>query len=318
MASRIARFSLLLWFACVLGAGAAGAALGLLHSAALAVVAALVSIVAVLALSHNWNPVMRALRKRDDRLALHLCEIGAFSVYRQLYRRLPADPRCRVCLVPFGGVGKLLGIRPSRKNTNLCTECMDAAPVGVHDMEAGILHADLRGFTAWSETQSPSAVSDFLSSYYSVATRVLCEDDALIECVGDQVMAIYLPAFPSLRSRTPEVMVRAAARLIAALDSGHTYPDLNVGVGIHIGIASVGNIAKGSEKDFTAAGDVVNTAARLQAGALAGQIVVSPEVARQLGELTAGATRIEVAAKGKSGLIDARALDGRAINPADV
>ncbi len=60
------------------------------------------------------------IREKDDLVFLSVCRSGVWSVARRLYRRLPSDPRCRLCLVPFGGVGRVLGVTPSRKNPNFC------------------------------------------------------------------------------------------------------------------------------------------------------------------------------------------------------
>ena len=60
------------------------------------------------------------IREKNDLANLLLCESGAFPMFRRLYGRLPTDPRCRFCLGPFGGAGKVLGFRPSRKNPNFC------------------------------------------------------------------------------------------------------------------------------------------------------------------------------------------------------
>jgi adenylate cyclase len=63
-------------------------------------------------------------------------------------------------------------------------------------MEIGVLFADIRGFTAWSETASTTEATKRLERFYQLACRVLGRDDALVEFVGDQVMALYLPDFP--------------------------------------------------------------------------------------------------------------------------
>src|SRR5262249_22614574 len=189
-----------------------------------------------------------------------------------------SDPRCRFCLVPFGGLGKLLGIKPSRKNPDFCTDCIEGAPVGTYEREVGVLFADIRGFTEWAEKRSPVEVTERLTRFYALASRVLTRDDAFVEFIGDQVMALYLTDFPSLGQRTSEVMIAAAEKLLHAIDHERTEDVLRVGVGIHIGVASVGNVSQGKTKNFTAVGDVVNTAARLQSSALAGQIVVSDEI----------------------------------------
>lgn len=256
--------------------------------------------VAIHAFLHNSNPLTPWLRKRDDQLIFLACRSSGFSRDRRMYRWLPSDPRCRLCRVPFGGVGKLLGIKPSQKNPEFCTDCIEAAPVGTYETEVGILFADIRGFTAWSEKRSPVEVTDCLTRFYALASRVLTQDDALVEFVGDQVMALYLPDFPSLGERTSEVMISAAERLLRETDRKLAEAALAVGVGIHIGVASVGNVRKGKTKDFTAAGDVVNTAARLQSSALSGQIVVSDEIyARAAGRCPHG-DPVSLSLKGKS------------------
>ncbi len=164
----------------------------------------------------------------------------------------------------------------------------------------GILFADIRGLTAWSEQHSPGEVADRLTGFYGQASEVLTRDDALVEYVGDQVMALYLYEFPSLGERTPEVMVSAAERLIAEIQGHGSEEAVPIGVGIHMGVASVGNVGKGEVKDFTAIGDVVNTAARLQSCALAGQIVVSDEVYKKAGASCPQAEPASFSVKGKS------------------
>ena len=70
---------------------------------------------------HSGSRWRRKLREKDDfALLLSGCRSGIFSRIRRLYRGLPSDPRCRFCLVPFGGVGRVFGFTPSRKNPNFC------------------------------------------------------------------------------------------------------------------------------------------------------------------------------------------------------
>ena len=78
---------------------------------------------------------------------------------------------------------------------------------------------------------------------------------------------------------------------------------LDVGVGIATGEEYVGNVGGGGYKDFTAVGDVTNTAARLTATAGAGEIVVDASTFEQLGSSFANAERRELELKGKSGLV---------------
>lgn len=71
-------------------------------------------------LNHSSSPLKAKLLERDDALFRQLCQSRVTGNIRRFYRLLPSDPRCRLCLGPFRGVGKLLGIRPSRKNPNFC------------------------------------------------------------------------------------------------------------------------------------------------------------------------------------------------------
>jgi adenylate cyclase len=180
-------------------------------------------------------------------------------------------------------------------------------------MEIGVLFADIRGFTAWSEKASPTEATERLERFYQLACRVLGRDDALVEFVGDQVMALYLPDFPSLRESTPDVMVAAARRLLRETHcrEGESLP---VGVGIHMGVASVGNVSKGGVKDFTAVGDVVNTAARLQSCASTNQIVVSNGVYEHVSASYPAAQPRSFEVKGKSEPVGAFVIEHAALD----
>jgi adenylate cyclase len=170
------------------------------------------------------------------------------------------------------------------------------------------LFVDIRGFTAWSEKNPPTVAAERLNQFYGLAGKVLTRDDALVEFVGDQVMALYLPDFPSLRERTPEVMISAARRLLREIHGKGGESTLPVGVGIHMGIASVGNVGKAGTKDLTAVGDVVNTAARLQSCASADQIVVSDEVYARAASSCSDGQPASFSVKGKSEPIRAHVI----------
>ena len=269
-------------------------------SLALALFLVVATIFAIERFLHNANPMTPWMREQDDQILFHACRSTYISPIRRMYGWLPSDPRCRICRVPFGGIGKVVGIVPSQKNPEFCTDCIESAPIGSYEREVGILFADIRGFTAWSERRSPAQVADLLTRFYALASRVLTRDDALVELVGDQVMALYLPDFASLRSRTSEVMIAAAERLLAEIDRQPPEEALPVGVGLHFGVAAVGNVGKGKTKDFTAVGDAVNTAARLQSSAAAGQIVVSDEIYARATHRCSRATPVSLSLKGKA------------------
>jgi adenylate cyclase len=206
---------------------------------------------------------------------------GSLVRARRLFRLLPSDPRCKVCNNPFGGVGgRVLGLAgwtPSRKNPNLCARCCDGLPAGGADVDVAVLFADVRGSTGLGEHADPTAYAALLNHFYAVATDALLRHDAVIDkLIGDEVMAIFVPGVsgPSYR----RAAVDAGLDLLRAVGYGSAAgPWLALGVGVGAGIAYVGNVG-GAVVDFTALGDPVNVAARLQGQAAAGELLVADGV----------------------------------------
>ena len=219
-----------------------------------------------------------------------------------LMRRLPSEPRCRLCRAPYGGIGgrimRRVGFGPSRKNPSLCNTCFEKAPMGGVEMEIGVLFADVRGFTSLAETMPPAQVAELLNRFYAAAASVLNRSAVIDKLVGDEVMALYIPQL--LGRHWEDELVRDARELLSAVGFGTTAgPWLKLGVGLDIGRAFVGNVGSGEVKDFTALGDVVNTAARLQSSALAGQVVLSERLFGRLSPQAAAGTAGNVPLKGK-------------------
>jgi adenylate cyclase len=234
----------------------------------------------------------------------------------RVMRRLPSDPRCRLCHAPFGGPGgqvmRRVGFGPSRKNPTLCNTCFEKAPMGGVEMEIGVLFADIRGFTALSERMAPDDVAELLNRFYAVASKVLTRSAIVDKLVGDEVMALYLPQL--LDDCWEDHLVRDATDLLAAVGfRANEEPWLPLGVGVDVGRAYVGNVGAGDVKDFTALGDVVNTAARLQSSAAAGQIVVSERLFGRLSAAVPRATPTSLALRGKAEPEPARVIDVRSL-----
>jgi len=212
-------------------------------------------------------------------------------------RRLPHGPRCAVCGAPYAGIGgrifKPFGFAPSRKNPRLCIRCFDQVPAGGQEMDVGVLFADVRGFTALSEHRAPNEVAAMLNGFYEAAVDVLCRHAIVDKLVGDEVMALYLPTL--FGDEVGADMVEDARDLLAAAG-----PLLEIGIGLDYGRAFVGNVGAGEVKDFTAIGDVVNTAARLQGVAGAGEAVVSKRVCAAAGGTPSGAVERTFELKGKA------------------
>jgi adenylate cyclase len=235
--------------------------------------------------------------------------------FGRLLSTIPSNPRCGYCGAPFGGVGgrmlRPLGYRASRKNPNICDVCVEAAPPGGMVIEVGVLFADVRGFTSLSERHDPHQVSLLLRRFYATARKVLWPDAMIDKLIGDEVMALYLPE-PKHRHEPDTgliatMMLRHAHGLLAGVGYGSgDGPFLELGIGLDFGEAFVGNIGDGAVQDFTAVGDVVNTASRLTGQARSGEIVLSERLAAELDEPPGEA--VELTLKGKDQPVAARRI----------
>ena len=245
------------------------------------------------------------LKPEDWEVAWRLHETGAGGVVSSLLRVLPSSPRCAVCAAPFAGPGRHiagpLGYRPSRKNPTVCSVCVEMSPPGGMKMQTGVLFADLRGFTARFDGADPEQASLVLRRFYRCAEDVLFPDAIIDKLIGDEVMALYLPFLKKdiEHDGVPEMMLEHARGLLRSVGYGSRQgPFVEVGIGLDFGEAFVGNIGQRALYDFTAVGDVVNTASRLQGQAAGGEIVISERVARGL--RTAAGTRVVLELKGKA------------------
>ncbi|HEY2006905.1 MAG TPA: adenylate/guanylate cyclase domain-containing protein [Solirubrobacteraceae bacterium] len=164
----------------------------------------------------------------------------------------------------------------------------------------GVLFADLRGFTERLDGGDPQAATMLLRRFYRCAEDVLFPEAVIDKLIGDEVMALYLPDLkPSIsRGDVPAQMLDHAVELLSAVGYGSdSGPFVELGIGMDVGEAFVGNIGQRALYDFTAVGDVVNTASRLQSQAAGGEILLSERVAAGL-PATVG-IREELELKGK-------------------
>ncbi|KQH79743.1 adenylate cyclase [Mycobacterium gordonae] len=201
---------------------------------------------------------------------------------RRVFRYLPSAPRCKLCNNPFGGpAGRVLavaGFSPSRKNPNLCSRCCDALPAGGAEVDVAVLFADVRGSTALGQRGAAKDFAALLNRFYRAATQTLLRHDAVIDkLIGDEVMAFFVRGIsgPQYRGHA----VAAGLDLLQAVGYGSAEgPWLELGVAVNAGIAYVGNVGD-AVVDFTALGDPVNVAARMQQHAKGGELLVATGVA---------------------------------------
>jgi adenylate cyclase len=211
---------------------------------------------------------------------------------RRISRSIPSDPRCKLCDTPFGAPGNLMrfiGFGPSRLNRRICSGCIHALEKrpGGAEIELSFLFADVRGSTALAERMSADEFSQLMARFYGTAAHVVDRRNGIVDkYVGDQVMALFIPAFAGGDHASDAI--EAALELLEETGHGEGEPWVPLGAGVHTGVAYVGSVGEGDAFDFTALGDSVNTTARLAASAGAGEILVSSTAAKASGLDTAG------------------------------
>ncbi len=202
--------------------------------------------------------------------------------------------------------------------SELLREGTDALDLGGKLCDIAVLFVDIRGFTTMSELLTPQEVVSILNKYLTLTTECIIRTNGTLDkFVGDCTMAIWnAPVaqedYVMNACRAALYMVEGSRALSNELMEkfGRT---VHFGIGVHCGSAVVGNIGAPMRMDFTAIGDTVNTAARLEANAPAGTVYISREVADRLqGRIRATSLGDGIALKGKAQKLEILRLEGLA------
>jgi len=152
--------------------------------------------------------------------------------------------------------------------------------LGGVEKEITVLFVDIRGFTAFSETNPPEKVVSMVNRYLALTSSTIQEQGGTLDkYIGDATMAVFnapndLPGHALRAVRSAWAMKEGAVSLHDEIIRDYGV-DLQFGIGINTGIAVVGNMGSDFRMDYTAIGDTVNTAARLESNAEKGQIIIS-------------------------------------------
>jgi class 3 adenylate cyclase len=185
------------------------------------------------------------------------------------------------------------------------------AALGGAITELTVLFADLRGFTSFSERSSPEEVVALLNKYFGIATPlVLAQGGTVDKFVGDAMMALF-----NAPVRQPDHALRAVRAALAMQAAIEQIAAANVGwprfrIGINTGSALVGNIGSAELRNFTAIGDTVNLASRLETSAESGQIVIGAATYAQIRDIAVVRELGGIAVKGKAAPVEAFVLLG--------
>ena len=149
-----------------------------------------------------------------------------------------------------------------------------------HRREVTILFCDLRGFTAFAANAEPEEVMGALSQFYEAVGELILRYEATLEqFAGDSIMAIFNDPMPCVEHTATAVRmaVEIRERMQAVTDAWRRNGfDLDAGIGIAEGYATLGRVGFEGRFDYRATGTVVNLASRLCSQALGGQILLSP------------------------------------------
>lgn len=151
-----------------------------------------------------------------------------------------------------------------------------------------VLFSDIRGFTALSENANPEKIVGLLNKYFSAMSEIIFEHGGTLDkYIGDGLMALF--GAPTASEEDALNAVKAAVtmqkRLVTLNEELRTegFPEVSIGIGLHTGEATVGYIGSDKRSEYTAIGDTVNLASRLESNAAGGQILMTEATAEASG-----------------------------------
>ena len=177
--------------------------------------------------------------------------------------------------------------------------------LGGENRTVAVLFVDIRGFTPLSESLEPEQVVDILNGYLALTTAsIFRHGGTLDKFIGDATMAVFNAPFD-----TEDYIFKAICTAWDIVQGGNRIEKeylerygkhVGFGVGVNCGPAVVGNIGCDFRMDYTAIGDTVNTAARLEANAPRGTVYISKYVYEQVKDRIEVEEVGEIPLKGKS------------------
>lgn len=141
--------------------------------------------------------------------------------------------------------------------------------LGGERREVTILFSDIRSFTTITETTDPEILTKLLHEYFTEMTQEILDTDGVLDkFIGDAVMAFWGAPFEQTdqadRAVKAAVGMMKRLKILQAKWEKQGYPFVNIGIGVHSGMVTVGNMGSEKRFDYTVIGDSVNAASRLE------------------------------------------------------
>ncbi|MFD2445150.1 CHASE2 domain-containing protein [Bacillus sp. CGMCC 1.16607] len=179
-------------------------------------------------------------------------------------------------------VTTLFGRYVSKRVVDEILSSKDEVKLGGVRKDVSLMFVDIRGFTPLSEKMEPEEVIDILNEYLDLGTRaVFAEEGTLDKFIGDGIMTIFGAPIEqkdhAIRAVRAALRMKKESKQLAKRLEEKYGRAIHFGIGINSGPAVIGNIGSHDRLDYTAIGDTVNLAARLESNAGPGQILISEQ-----------------------------------------
>lgn len=186
--------------------------------------------------------------------------------------------------------------------------------LGGERREIAVMFVDIRGFTTLSENLEPEEVVEILNEYLNLTTGAVFENGGMLDkFIGDATMAVFNAPF-DLDDYIYQALcaardIVAKAQVLEDRMEERFHKKVNFGIGINCGSAVVGNVGCDFRMDYTAIGDTVNTASRLEGKAGASEILISEQVYEALKDRIRATEKGMMSLKGKAKEIRVYSVD---------
>lgn len=269
------------------------------------------SLVVLVAIAVAWTAAAYALFGELWLFPLAHLQLGLLVVLGGLTAlRLSREERERA------KIGTLFGRYVSDQVVAALLASPELPELGGKATRVTVLFTDIRNFTTLSEKLSAKEVVEMLNTYFERACAALMTEGASIDkFIGDAIMAEFGAPLPyqdhALRAIRAAVALRVVAMdfrgWMAARFPDRDLPEFDIGIGIHTGEAVLGNIGSSARMEYTAIGDTVNLASRLEGKTkdTGCAILASADTVAEAGTAVSTGARHVLTVKGRSQAVEA-------------